>query len=105
MNVNSYWEMSGAIPISGKLRHWLDQERGVSFARASGLRMVARQRQEGGRATTDFRVFDPASLDDTADELIGYDSLASEAILYDGCIESDGTIVLNPRTVLDPLRG
>ena len=93
--MSSYWEMSGAIPLSGMLRQRLDQARGVSFARASGLRMVARQRQDGGRAITDFRVFDPASMGDTDGDPRRYDDLDAGAILYAGHIEPDGTIFLS----------
>lgn len=95
MIMSLYWERSGAIPLSGKLRSQLEHERGVSFARASGLRLVARQRQDGDRAITDFRVFDPASVENTAREPRRYDDLDAATILYAGHIEPDGTIFLS----------
>jgi hypothetical protein len=93
--MSTFWEMSGPVPLSGKMRHQLEQDRGVSFATASGLRLIARQRQAGDRSVTDFRVFDPAALAGTDGEPRRYDDLAPEAILHAGRIDQDGTIVLS----------
>jgi hypothetical protein len=93
--MGTFREMSGVIPLSAKVRRLLEQARGVSFARASGLRIVARPGQEGERSVTDFRVFDPTALAGTDGEQRRYDDLAPGAILHAGHIEPDSSIVLS----------
>jgi hypothetical protein len=94
--MTTFWEMSGAIPLFGKLRLVLEQERGVSFAISSSLRVIARQGEMDGRTVTDFRVFDPASLVATGDQPRNYDDLDPAEVLHAGYLAKDGTIVLSP---------
>jgi hypothetical protein len=93
--VRKFWEMSGATPLSGKMRLTLEEERGVSFADAIGLQVIAEAGQYADRTVTYFRVFDSAAVAATGSELRYYDDVATEFILYSGHIDEDSTIVLD----------
>lgn len=90
-----FWEKSGATPLSGKMRLVLEEERGVSFADAIGLQVIAETGQHAGRTVTYFRVFDSAAVAATGQELRYYDDVATDFILYSGHVDEDSTIVLD----------
>ncbi len=73
----------------------LEKERGVSFADAIGLRMLAEPGRQGDHPVTYFRVYDPADLAGTDREPPEYDDLAADFILHSGHIGEDNTIVLD----------
>jgi hypothetical protein len=92
--------MSGATPLSGKMRLVLEVERGVSFADAIGLQVIAETGQFADRTVTYFRVFDSAAVAATGVELRHYEEIATDLILYSGHVDEDSTIVLDVQTNL-----
>lgn len=92
--LRDFWEKSGPVPLSGKLRLLLETERGVSFADASDLRMIAQSGQAGGQPVTYFRIFDPSAVVEADGDIDGYDDLKAGLVLYSGYAERDGTVRL-----------
>ena len=92
-----YWEMTGATPLSGKLRLALEQGRGVSFAEASGLQVIAEAGLLEDRPATYFRVFDPAAAAESGVEVRYFDDLADALVLHSGHVADDESIVLDVR--------
>lgn len=96
-----FFEMTGPTPLSGQMRQALETERGISFADASELRMLAKSGLVGDRSVLYFRIFDPATVPGTAEVVRGYDDLTADLLVCSGHIEADNTIVL----VADARRG
>jgi len=92
--MREFWERSGPVPLSGNVRLLLEAERGLSFADASGLRMIAEGGQAGARPVTYFRVFDPSAVGEADGDINSYDDLNGGLILYSGYTERDGTVIL-----------
>lgn len=92
--MSEVWERSGPVPISGQMRLLLESKRGVSFADASALRLLAQSGQAETRSVTYFRIFDPSSVGEEDRDNISYDDLGTDLILYSGHIERDGTVTL-----------
>jgi len=92
--MREFWERSGPVPLSGTVRLLLESERGVSFADASVLRMIAEGGHVGGRPVTYFRVFDPSAVEESVGDINNYDDLNGGPILYSGYTDSDGTVSL-----------
>ena len=93
-DVRRFYEMTGPTPLSGKMRQVLETERGVSFADASDLRMLAKAGKIEDRPVTYFRIFDPATVLSTDADVRAYDDLADGLLVCSGHIEGDSTIVL-----------
>jgi hypothetical protein len=93
-DVRRFYQLAGPTPLSGKMRQALENERGVSFADASDLRMLAKAGQIGDRPVTYFRIFDPASILSSAGDVRDYDDIAAGVLFCSGHIEGDNTIVL-----------
>jgi len=77
------------------MRRLLELERGVSFAEAGDLRLLAKAGQLENRPITLFRVFDQAVAMEAGEDTPNYDDLSPELILHSGYIEADTAIVLN----------
>ncbi len=90
--------MSGPTPLTGKLRLALEEQRGVSIADASELRVLSEPGQLVDRPVTLFRIFDPGAIDEASDAPRHYGDLATSLVLHSGHIDADDTIVLDART-------
>jgi hypothetical protein len=89
--------MTGATPLSGKLRLTLEQERGVSFADASGLKVITEAGSLADRPVTYFRVFDSTAAAESGAEVRNFGDLAVELVLHSGHVAEDDSIVLELR--------
>jgi len=89
--------MTGATPLSGKLRLALELQRGVSFADASGLQVIMEAGIVGDRSVTYFRVFDSAALAESGAEVRYFGDLAVELIVHSGHVAADDSIVFDVR--------
>jgi hypothetical protein len=92
-----FWEMTGATPLSGKLRLALEQERGVSFADASGLQVISEAGVLADHSVTYFRVFDSAAAAESGVEVRYFGDLAAELVLHSGHVAEDDSVVLDVR--------
>ena len=89
-----FFEVSGPTPLSGPMRLMLENERGVSFADASDLRMLATAGTIGDRPVTFFRIFDLTKLPSTEVDVRSFDDLTEDLRFCSGHLEADNTIVL-----------
>ena len=92
--------MSGPTPLTGKLRVALEEQRGVSIADASELRVLSEPGQFADRPVTLFRIFDPGAIGEDADAPRHYGDLATSLILHSGHIDANDLIVLDSPIVM-----
>lgn len=94
-DVRRFFQVTGVTPLTGKMRLMLETERGVGFAEASDLRMLAERGQFEDRPVTFFRIFDPTTVPTTDEERPAYDDIPPRLILHSGHIDGDNAIVLD----------
>ena len=87
--------MSGPVPLTGKLRLALEEQRGVSIADAGDLRVLSEPGQSLDRPVTLFRIFDPGSIGEADDAPRHYGDLAPNLILHSGHIDESERIILD----------
>jgi hypothetical protein len=90
-----FWPKAGPTLLTAQVRRELAKERGVSAARAGGLRMLTERGTYVDQAVTYFLVFDPTSVVRDRVEPRRYTDLDPRLILHSGHIERDGAVVLN----------
>jgi hypothetical protein len=94
-----FWQKTGALPVSPRLRSLLVDKRGVTEEGSTTLRMIEQRGQYAGRSVTFFRVFNPETAARANVVPRHYRDLSDDLVLHAGHIEGDGSIVLNqPRT-------
>lgn len=84
-----FWQKTGVMPLSKKMRFHLATERGLSDQAADSLSILEQQGNYSGRRVTYFRVYNPVAAKAAGNDVRHFDDLNAPEIMHSGRIESN----------------